>query len=164
VAPGLRIRAPRGATAGWAVAAAILVLDQLSKWWIVAAVMRPPRVIEIMPFLNLAMVWNRGVTFGLLGTGGEAMRWALVALSLAIVAVLAVWLARTAQAGLAAALGAVIGGALGNVMDRLIHGAVADFLDFHAFGWHWPAFNLADAAIVCGIGWLILGAFFAERK
>jgi signal peptidase II len=92
------------------------------------------------------------------------MRWALVALTLAIVAVLAVWLARTAQAGLAAALGAVIGGALGNVMDRLIHGAVADFLDFHAFGWHWPAFNLADAAIVCGIGWLILGAFFAERK
>ncbi len=134
----------------------VLFLDQLTKWWVVTQVMTPPRVIEVTGFFNIVMVWNRGVTFGLLGMGGDAMRWALVAGALAVTGFLLLWLARTGDRLLGLALGAVVGGALGNVVDRVIYGKVADFLDFHLSGWHWPAFNLADSAIVCGVGFIVL--------
>lgn len=140
-------------------AAAILILDQLTKWWIVDYVMVRPQVIEVTPFFNIVLAWNRGVTFGMLNMGGETMRWVLVAVSLAVVGVLLVWLARSPRALPGLALAAVIGGALGNVIDRLNYGKVADFLDFHLSGWHWPAFNLADTAIVCGVAALLLDTF-----
>jgi signal peptidase II len=142
-----------------ALMALVLILDQLSKWWIVARVMSPPRVIEVTGFFNIVMVWNRGITFGLLGMGGDAMRWALVAGAVAVSAGLLLWLARTGDRLLGLALGAVIGGALGNVLDRIFYGKVADFLDFHLYGWHWPAFNLADSAIVCGVALIALHSF-----
>jgi signal peptidase II len=156
-------RAPACWKTGTAAGLIVLALDQASKWWIVASVMAPPREIALTPFFNLVMVWNRGVTFGLFGGAPDAARWLLVGLSLAIVAVLGVWLARTPRPWVAIALGAVIGGAIGNVIDRLRYGAVADFLDFHVAGWHWPAFNLADSAIVVGVGILMLDAFIAAR-
>lgn len=140
-------------------AAAILILDQFTKWWIVDHVMARPQVIEVTSFFNIVLVWNRGVTFGMLNMGGETMRWVLVAVSLAVVGVLLVWLARSPRPLPGLALAAVIGGALGNVIDRLNYGKVADFLDFHLAGWHWPAFNLADAAIVCGVAALLLDTF-----
>ncbi len=142
-----------------ALAAVIIVLDQLSKWWIVDHVMAVPRIIEVTSFFNIVMTWNRGVTFGMLNMGGEAMRWLLVAVSLGVVGVLLVWLARTPRAAPGLALAAVIGGAIGNVLDRISYGKVADFLDFHLAGWHWPAFNLADSAIVCGVAVLLLDTF-----
>lgn len=142
----------------------VLALDQATKWWIVTSVMSPPREIAITPFFNIVMVWNRGITFGLFGDAPNAGRWILVVLSLAIVVVLGVWMARTARSWVAAALGAVAGGALGNVIDRLLYGAVADFLDFHVAGWHWPAFNVADSAIVIGVGILMLDAFLTARE
>jgi signal peptidase II len=147
----------------WALvlAAAVVAADQLSKWWIVTGVMSPPRVIEITGFFDIVMVWNSGVTFGLFSAGG--MRWVLVGVSLAIVVLLVGWLARTDAPAPALAIGAVIGGAIGNVVDRLNYGKVADFLDFHAFGWHWPAFNLADTAIVCGVAVILFDAF-TERS
>lgn len=149
---------------GLTLAAAVLLLDQLSKLWIVYGVMAPPRTIEVAPFLNLVMVWNRGVSFGMLGGAAPWVAHAIAALSFGVCVLLAVWLAHARSRPLAAGLGLVIGGAAGNLVDRLAHGAVADFLDFHAFGHHWPAFNLADAAITCGVAVVILdGLIFAPR-
>lgn len=150
-------------TFGFAVAAITLVSDLLSKWWIVGKVMNPPRAIEITPFFNLVMVWNSGITFGMFGNAWWG-RWAFAALALAIVGVLISWLSRAAYRSTALALGLVIGGAIGNVIDRVRWGAVADFLDFHIAGWHWPAFNLADSAIVIGVGVLLLEALFSRKE
>ncbi len=149
---------------GLTLAAVVLLLDQLSKLWIVHGVMAPPRTIEIAPFLNLVMVWNRGVSFGLLGGAAPWVPHAIAALSLSVCVLLAVWLARTRSRLLAAALGLVIGGAAGNLVDRVAHGAVADFLDFHAFGHHWPAFNVADAAITCGVAVLVIEALILAPR
>lgn len=150
--------------AGLCVALAVLAADQASKWLMLGAVMVPPRVVEVTPFFNLVLVWNKGVSFGLFPQGTAGGRWALIGLSLLFVAVLAAWLRRPGGARVAWGLGGVIGGALGNVADRLIHGAVVDFLDFHIAGWHWPAFNLADSAIVVGAGLLLLDALFGRGK
>ena len=141
---------------GLLLAAAVAVLDQISKLWIVLDVMAPPRVIEVTPFFNIVMVWNRGVTFGLLSDSAPWTQYAVGAVALAVTAALVVWLARATSRLLAAGLGLVIGGAIGNLVDRAVHGAVADFLDFHAFGYHWPAFNVADAAITVGVAALLL--------
>jgi len=150
-------------TFGFAVAAVTLVVDQISKWWIVGRVMDPPRAIELTPFFNLVMVWNRGITFGLFGDAHWG-RWAFAVVALVIVGVLISWLSRPSHRSTAIALGLVIGGAIGNVIDRVRWGAVADFLDFHVAGWHWPAFNVADSAIVIGVGLLLLEALFSRKE
>ncbi len=134
----------------------VLAADQASKWWVLNGLhLIPGRPLPVLPVLNLALVWNQGVTFGLLGRGAVGA-WAFVAIALAVVAGLLVWLARTETRLAAVALGAIAGGAVGNVIDRLRFGAVVDFIDAHAFGWHWYVFNLADAAIVCGVCALVL--------
>jgi signal peptidase II len=153
----------RPAWLGVAVAAATVVLDQLSKWWILADVMNPPRIIEITPFFNVVLVMNRGASFGLMGGSGDWGPWALVALAVVIVTGLGIWLARTPSRWVGAAVGLVIGGAIGNVIDRLRYGAVIDFLDFHAGDLHWPAFNLADSAITVGVGILLVDALIGKR-
>lgn len=149
---------------GLALALAVIVLDQLSKWYIVAVVMAPPRVIEVTPFFNIVLTWNRGVSFGMLGGEAGAGSWLLSIVAVVIVGALAIWLRRADRPILAVALGLVIGGALGNVVDRLRLGAVADFLDFHAGGYHWPAFNLANSAITVGVVALVVPTLFAGRK
>lgn len=154
---------PRRLVIGFGVALVLLVVDQISKWWIVYHVMQPPRVIEVTSFFNLVMVWNRGITFGLFGDADWG-RWVFAGLALVIVAILVSWLRRAAKPWVAAALGLVIGGAIGNVIDRLRWGAVADFLDFHAYGWHWPAFNAADSAIVVGVALLVLDALVGPKE
>lgn len=162
------IREPARLRLGLALALAILVADQVLKWWILEVV-RLPEIgrIEVTPFFNLTMVWNRGVTFGLLATDIGWQKLLLGAVALAVVALLLAWLARAENRLVALALGGVIGGAIGNVIDRARFGAVVDFLDFHAFGWHWYAFNIADAAIVCGVAALVWDALIrpsAEAK
>ena len=147
--------------------AAVLVLaaDQFSKWWM-AAVIGLPQVghiplIEAGPFaLDLSMVWNRGVTFGLLAGSAPWHGWALAALALVVAAALLRWMARAETRFVALALGAIIGGAIGNVIDRLRFGAVFDFVDASAWGWHWYVFNVADAAIVLGVIALVADALF----
>jgi signal peptidase II len=141
---------------GWVCAVAVLAADVATKWWILAHVMNPPRIIEVTSFFNLVLVHNRGVSFGMLGSAPGWMPWALTAFALLIAAALGIWLRRADSKLLALALGGVIGGAVGNAIDRVRFGAVVDFLDFHAFGWHWPAFNVADSAVVVGVGLLIL--------
>ena len=144
---------------GLGLITAIVVADQLSKWWIVEHVMQPPRVIPVTSFFNLVMGWNRGVSFGLFNSE-TAVAWIFIVLALGIVAFLAAWLVKADRMFVAVALSAVIGGAIGNVIDRIRFGAVADFLDFHVFGHHWPAFNVADSAISLGAALLIIDALF----
>ncbi len=165
---GGRSAAPRHPLRPGLIFAALLLLaDQASKWWILE-VARLPEVRHIPllaagPFgLDLTMVWNRGVTFGLFAGDGPLNHILLALLAGGIALFLLRWLARAESTRIALALGAVIGGAVGNIIDRLRFGAVVDFVDAHAWGWHWYVFNLADAAIVCGVVVLLADALFAR--
>ncbi len=149
---------------GGGAAAVVLVLDQLSKWWVITRLMTPPRVIEVTPFFNFVMWWNKGVTFGLFASAPGWGRWAMVVLALVITVVLVIWLVKVNDKIQALGIGLVVGGAVGNVIDRIRFGAVADFLDFHVGALHWPAFNLADSTITIGVGLMLIDAFLARRE
>lgn len=143
-----------------ALATVVAVIDQLTKAW--AKTLTAPA--EIAPFLNLDLSFNRGVTFGLLSADGQMGRWLLVALTTAIAAAVLIAAWRTRRLPLALALGAVAGGAIGNIVDRVRQGAVTDFIDFHLGEWRWPTFNLADAAIVCAVAVLVWLSLRSERS
>jgi len=148
---------------GLAVAALVIVLDQASKYWILEYVMQPPRVVEVTSFFNLVLAWNQGVSFSMFSHDAAFMPYVLSAVALAIVVMLTGWL-RTADRRLTAlSIGMVIGGAIGNVIDRLLYGAVADFLDFHAFGVHFWIFNVADVGISVGVALLVLDGLLAGQ-
>jgi lipoprotein signal peptidase len=144
-------------TLGIVAAVVVLAADQGSKWW-VRDVLNLPELgsVAVLPVLNLTMVWNRGVTFGLLNSLGPWSTPALAVGALAVVVALGVWLRRTDRMLVAVAVGAIAGGAVGNVIDRVRFGAVVDFIHAHAYGWSWYVFNVADAAIVCGVAALVL--------
>jgi len=149
---------------GLAMAALILALDQASKFWILDMLDLPARgQVGVLPFFNLTMVWNRGVTFGLLASDSELGQTLLTGLAAVVVGALLVWMRRAEHWWVALALGAVIGGAIGNVIDRVRFAAVVDFLHFHAWGWHWYVFNVADAAIVCGVVVLAADGLWPRR-
>lgn len=112
--------------------------------------------------MNLVLVRNDGISFGMLG--GIVPWWALILLAVAIIAWLVIWLWRSHDSMVGSALGLIIGGALGNVVDRLRFGAVTDFLDFHAAGYHWPSFNIADVAIFCGAALLVWDSLRPAQK
>lgn len=149
----------------WVILAigALIVVDQAVKQVMLSLVFDPPRILEVTGFFNLVPVWNTGVSFGLFGDAGTS-RWILVALALIIVGVLFVWLTRAGAGLVAVALVLVIGGALGNVLDRIFYGAVIDFFDIHAFGFHWPAFNIADSTIVLGTALLLYDGLFGSPR
>lgn len=150
---------------GLSLALAVILLDQASKIAILEWVMAPePRTIEITGFFNIVLVWNRGASFGLFAGLGESASLILLILAFVISAGLAVWLARAHDRITAAALGLVIGGALGNAVDRIRFNAVVDFLDVHGWGYHWPAFNVADAAISVGLVLLLWESLFGGRE
>jgi signal peptidase II len=147
----------------------VLLADQLSKWWVLSRSDLPElRQIELLPVLNLTMVWNRGVTFGLLNGLGNWGHVILAAIALAVVVALGFWLRRAESKVVAVAIGAIAGGAIGNVIDRVRFGAVVDFIHAHIdtrwgdFSWY--VFNLADAAIVCGVVALILDTQLSKRQ
>ncbi len=142
----------------------VAVLDQISKQIMIGLVFEPPRVIEITSFFNLVPVRNTGISFGLFGGDTELARWILVAVAVAIMIALLVWLFRAGSKYITIALVLVIGGAASNVIDRTISGAVIDFLDFHAFGVHWPAFNFADSLIVLGTAMLLYDGLFGPSR
>jgi signal peptidase II len=148
---------------GWMIAGAALIIDQLSKNLLLYGLhfrnLGPLARIDVLPFFNLVMVWNRGVSYGLFPASGVSGTLTLSAISLVAVAVLAWWLTKAERVSLGVALGLVIGGALGNVIDRILYGAVADFFHFYAFGHDWYVFNVADAAISVGVVLLLLDAF-----
>lgn len=146
------------------MAAGALALDQLTKFFLLEtlglAAMGEGGSYRITSFFNIVMAWNQGVSFGLFPAGSAAGRAILASFSFCVVIALGVWLFRAADRLVAVGIGLIIGGALGNVLDRLRFGAVADFFDFHAFGYHWYVFNVADAAIVIGVGLLVFESLF----
>lgn len=148
---------------GIGLAGAVLVFDQVTKWLLLYWVMDPPRVIPVLPFFNLVVVWNEGVSFGMFG-GGAVPPAVFVGLSAAIAVAMLVWLRRADSLWTQLAIGLVVGGAIGNALDRLVFGAVFDFLDVHVAGWHWPAFNVADSAICIGVVLLLVESLLPERK
>lgn len=158
------MRAGRSFTAiGMLAGALVLVVDQASKYWIVNALhLQALGSVAVLPVLNLTWVENRGITFGLLRGDGPWSAIILAAVALAVVAALLVWLIRAERALVAIALGSIAGGAVGNVLDRLRLGYVVDFIHAHAFGWSWYVFNVADAAIVCGVAALVLESMLPQ--
>jgi signal peptidase II len=138
----------------------VMLFDQLTKH-IMLGVVTHGSAIPVTPFLNWVMVWNRGISFGMLQHGHDAAPYLLSALAIAVCIVLHRWLRRADNRLVAIALGLVMGGALGNVIDRLRFGAVFDFVDVYVRWadktYHWPAFNVADASICIGVVLLVLG-------
>ena len=149
-------------TLGLLAAVAAFLVDQATKLWALAALWPPYQVVmEVLPVWNLRLGFNTGVTFGMFADSAAGAVWLLVGIKLAVVAWLLHWLRRAANRTEATAIGLIIGGAIGNIADRLRIGAVTDFIDAHYGGWHWPTFNMADVAIVCGVTLLVLTSFRA---
>lgn len=151
---------------GLVIAALVLLVDQVSKYFLIDLMAVYPKGIVLTPFFNLVQVWNRGVSFGILGSEwlGNNQRWLLAGLALAVAVALVFWLRRVSHRWEPIAIGLVIGGAVGNAIDRIVYGAVADFFDFHVAGWHWPAFNVADMGISCGAVALVVIAILSPKS
>ena len=145
--------------AGFVVGAVAVSADQATKM-AATRMITLNESISVLPFFNFVHLRNEGVSFGLISS---AHPWVLSILALTVITILVIWLWRTDVFQIACGLGMIIGGALGNLLDRLQRGAVTDFLDFHIGGFHWPAFNIADAAIVSGVIWLVACDFFMRR-
>jgi signal peptidase II len=142
-----------------ALAALVLILDQASKQWILGS-FRLLETVAVTPFFNLLLVFNSGAAFSFLAGSGGWQKWFFIVLAMAI----SVWLLHmlrqhASESLLPTALALILGGAQGNVIDRLRFDAVVDFLDFHVAGYHWPAFNVADSAITVGVALLLLHQF-----
>ena len=154
---------------GLATALVVVLLDQVSKALVLAHfASRALGTNTLTPFFNLVLTLNRGMSFGLFnavhgsGAGINAVLFSLVAA--VIVVGLIYWLSRVATLLLAFAIGLIIGGAVGNVIDRIRYGAVVDFLDFHIGAYHWPAFNLADSAICVGVAVMLFDSLLLHRE
>jgi signal peptidase II len=153
---------------GLAVAVMACAFDQATKLWLLYEFDLPARgVVHVTPFLALAMTWNTGISYGLLPQDGAFGQWVLLAIKAGAVAVLWVWLARAGSRLAAVALGLIIGGAVGNAIDRLAYGAVADFVLLHVttatWSFQWYVFNLADVAIVAGVLGLLYEYLVGDR-
>ncbi len=147
------------------LAALTLAIDQFYKWWMLNVYQIAGRgTIEVTPFFDLVMVWNRGISYGLFQQNSETGRIVLILLSSLAVILIFVWMLRSRSRLVSFALALVAGGAMGNVVDRLNFGAVADFFALHAFGYQWYIFNLADVAIVAGVVGLIYDSLFNGHK
>ena len=150
---------------GFLLALVVLVADQLSKWWILESFNLPEKgSVALLPFMNFTMVWNKGVSMGLFTANGDLGRWALIIVTSLVAIGLTIWLVRGADKWLSLALGGIIGGAVGNIIDRIMHGAVADFIHLHAFNWSFYVFNVADAAISLGVIILLFDGLRGEDK
>jgi len=153
---------------GLAVAIVAALLDQASKMavlWYFGEAGCASHLVAVTSFFDLVLTCNRGVSFGMFNQLGQAGLNSLIftALAAIVVVVLVVWLYRVRSAFLAIAIGLIIGGAIGNVIDRLRFGAVVDFLYFHAGAWYWPAFNFADSAICLGVAAMLLDGLLLRR-
>ena len=150
---------------GAVTALVTLVLDQASKLYLLFTYELPLKEpLVLAPFLELIVVWNRGISYGLFQQDSELGRWALLAISIGAVVGLSIWLGRAAGRLLAASLGLIIGGAAGNAIDRVAYGAVFDFVHFHVGSFSWYVFNVADAAIVAGVVGLLYDALVLDKR
>jgi signal peptidase II len=142
---------------GAAIAVATVFADQLAKYLVLQDI-GPGEVIAVTPFLDLVLAMNRGISYGMFQQNETLGRWFLVMVNLGAAGLFALWLFRAESRLIAAAVGFLIGGALGNAFDRSMYGAVVDFISLHAYGWRWYVFNVADAAIVAGVIGLLYDA------
>ncbi len=150
---------------GMAVALAALASDQLQKFLTIELFRTSgARAYQMTPFFDVVMAWNTGISYGLFKQESELGRWVLIATSAVVLVALMLWLGGMTTRFQAAALGLIIGGAAGNMIDRIRFGAVADFFAFHAFGFHWYIFNLADTAIVTGVAGLLYAGWKSGHK
>jgi signal peptidase II len=150
---------------GLGMALATAAVDQAVKLWILHVIdLRARGVVTLGPFLDLVLTWNTGISYGLFPQQGPLGQWLLLALKAIAVILLWIWLSRTTSRLTAASLGLIIGGAVGNAIDRFAYGAVADFVLFHvrtaSFNFNWYVFNLADVAIVAGVVGLLYETLF----
>jgi signal peptidase II len=149
-----------------ALVVATLIVDQLSKQLLLDYLLQTElKMVSVIDgFFRLVIVWNRGVSFGLLGGDRPLPAILLSGVAIAVCIGLFVWLRRTDRPLTGWGIGLVMGGAIGNVIDRARWGAVFDFADFHVDQWHWPAFNVADSAIVIGVGLMLIDSLIGERQ
>ena len=165
IAASRRPSADRIRRLGIGMAFVALVIDQASKLWLLRVFDLPGRQqVRLMPWLDLVMAWNRGISYSLLTADSDTGRWLLIAGTLAAIVLLGVWLWRVRSSLTGIALGLLIGGALGNVIDRVAYGAVADFVYFHVGAFHWYIFNGADCAIVLGVVLLLVDMASPHRE
>ena len=153
-----------GLRAGLFLAILVLFLDQVSKLAILEWVQPPAAGISITGFLAIVLVWNRGMSFGMLNTGDPLVPWILGAIAIAVAVGLVWWLARARHGLVILGLGLVLGGAVGNLVDRVLYGAVVDFVLLHAGDWRFPAFNVADSAITLGVIALLWDSLFTKPE
>ncbi len=150
---------------GLVIALMALIADQAVKWWMLTVFrIEAKGQVNVTPFFDLVMVWNPGISYGLFPQGSAGGRYVLIGIAVAAVVGLTIWLARARSTIGAAGIGLVIGGAIGNAIDRALYGAVADFFSLHAFGFHWYVFNIADMAIVAGVVGLLYESLRGGHK
>ena len=150
---------------GLGIAALTAALDQAHKIWMLRVYdIGAKGSVTLAPFFDLVLVWNHGISYGLLPQESTLGRWGLILFAIAASLALGVWLARLTAPLAAASLGLIIGGAIGNAIDRVAYGAVADFFSLHVFGVQWYVFNIADAAIVAGVVGLLYESLFGGHK
>jgi signal peptidase II len=150
---------------GLALTVIALAADQFHKYWMIEVYrITEKEPVAVTPFLNLVMVWNPGISYGLFPAGSSSGRLVLVGISIAAVLALLIWMSNASSRLVAAGIGLIIGGAIGNLIDRLVYGAVADFFSFHYAGYYWYVFNIADVAITAGVIGLILDWLLAPRQ
>ena len=162
------IARPKPNALAWLLLSVVVIaLDQWSKYWVLATLPEYKTVPVIDGFWNWYRAYNTGAAFSFLSNAGGWQTWFFTVLAVGISGLLVHWLSRTARGDWRAALpySLIIGGALGNVIDRLVHGHVVDFIQWYWRGHYWPSFNIADSAIVCGaIGIALFGLFDSKRK
>jgi signal peptidase II len=150
---------------GLIVAVLVVLIDQANKAWMLYVYHLGARgTVTITPFFDLVLVWNQGISYGLLPQEGMLGKLGLILFALGASLALIVWLASLSSKLAAVSIGLIIGGAIGNAIDRIIYGAVADFFSFHAFGLEWYIFNIADTAIVAGVVGLLYDSLFKGHK
>ncbi len=150
---------------GLGVAALTVLLDQAHKTWMLYVYdIGAKGTVTLTPFFDLVLLWNRGISYGLLPQESTLGRWGLILFAFGASLALAAWLARLDSRLAAISIGLIIGGAIGNAIDRILYGAVADFFSFHAFGYQWYVFNIADTAIVAGVVGLLYDSLFRGHK
>lgn len=142
----------------------LMAVDQLSKWWVLNVYDLPAKgSVEILPFFSLTMVWNKGISMGL-SLGDALGKWGIVVLTAGISLWLLLWLKKSERAFEAAALSLILSGAVGNLIDRFVHGAVVDFIHLHAFDYNFYVFNVADSAITVGVIMLLIDGLRDGQK
>ena len=160
----MRLAAPRLFYRMCGLSAVVVLLDQISKLWVFRVLLEQQAEIVVLPIFSLVKRYNTGISFSIFATDHATGPWIFALLAAVIALGLLIWLSQTAERLPAVGLALVVGGAVGNVIDRLREGAVMDFLLFHWKDWAWPAFNLADTAISIGVALLIYDGVFGDRK